>query len=205
MSFSVSPLPPIKGVVMARTRATTANKSSDAIAMLKADHDKVRKLFKEFERMLNAESDEEAERLATQICNELTVHTTLEEEIFYPEVRAAIDDEDLIDEAEVEHASAKELIAQIESAHSGDEKFAARVIVLGEYVNHHIKEEQDEIFPKAKRAKVDMAALASRMAARKEELKAEMGMMDEEIEDEEAAPLPPKKRRSGRSVHAGRG
>ena len=190
---------------MARSRATTANKSSDPIAMLKADHDKVKKLFKEFERMHNAESDEEAEQLATQICNELTVHATLEEEIFYPEVRAAIDDEDLIDEAEVEHASAKELIAQIESAHSGHEKFAAKVIVLGEYVNHHIKEEQDEIFPKAKRAKVDMKALASRMAVRKEELKVEMGMMDEEDEGEEAAPFPPKKRRSGRGVHVGRG
>ena len=190
---------------MARSRATTASKTSDAIAMLKADHDKVKKLFKEFERMHNAESDEEAEQLATQICNELTIHTTLEEEIFYPEVRAALDDEDLIDEAEVEHASAKELIAQIESAHSGDEKFAAKVVVLGEYVNHHIKEEQDEIFPKAKRARVDMKALASRMTARKEELKAELGMMNEEEEGEEAVRVPPKKGRSGRSAHPGRG
>ena len=158
----------------AANRSSAANKSADAIAMLKADHDKVKKLFKEFERMHNAQSDEEAEQLATQICNELTVHAKLEEEIFYPEVRAAIDDEDLIDEAEVEHASAKELIAQIESARSGDDKFAAKVMVLGEYVNHHIKEEQDEIFPEAKKAKVDMKAMASRLASRKEELMAEI-------------------------------
>jgi len=188
---------------MATSRAT-ANKGSDAIAMLKADHDKVKKLFKEFERMHKAESEEEAEQLATQICNELTIHAALEEEIFYPEVRAAIDDEELIDEAEVEHASAKELIAQIESAHSGDEKFAAKVIVLGEYVNHHIKEEQDEMFPKAKRAKVDMAALAERMAARKEELKAERGMMEEDYEAQESSQMPPKKGRSSRTTHAGR-
>ena len=189
----------------AANRSSAANKSADAIAMLKADHDKVKKLFKEFERMHNAQSDEEAEQLATQICNELTVHAKLEEEIFYPEVRAAIDDEDLIDEAEVEHASAKELIAQIESARSGDDKFAAKVMVLGEYVNHHIKEEQDEIFPKAKKAKVDMKAMASRLASRKEELMAEMGMRDEEGEGEQAAPFPPKKGRSSRSVPAGRG
>jgi hypothetical protein len=173
--------------------------------MLKADHDKVKKLFKEFERMHEAGSEEEAEQLATQICNELTVHSTLEEEIFYPEVRTAIDDEDLIDEAEVEHASAKELIAQIESAHSSDDKFAAKVMVLGEYVNHHIKEEQDEIFPKAKRAKVDMAALGERIAARKEELKAEMGMTEDEEEEQAASSMPPKKRRSARSAQYGRG
>src|SRR5262245_23542461 len=75
-----------KGAAMARSRAT-ANKSSDAIAMLKADHDKVKKLFKEFERMHDAGSEQDAEHLATQICKELTVHTTLEEEVFYPEVR----------------------------------------------------------------------------------------------------------------------
>ena len=188
---------------MATSRAT-ANKASDAIAMLKADHDKVKKLFKEFERMHDAESEEEAEQLATQICNELTIHATLEEEIFYPEVRAAIDDEDLIDEAEVEHATAKELIAQIESAHSGDEKFAAKVMVLGEYINHHVKEEQDEMFPKAKRAKVDMAALGERMAARKEELKAEMGISEADDEDQEASAVPPKRGRGGRSAQVTR-
>src|ERR1051326_5181536 len=97
------------------TSRSSSKKSNDATAILKADHDKVKKLFKQFEQMHEDESDEEElEQLARQICNELKIHTTLEEEIFYPEVRSAIDDSDLMDEAEVEHASAKELISQIE-------------------------------------------------------------------------------------------
>ena len=160
--------------------ATASKTSTDAIAMLKADHAKVKKLFKEFERLHDEESDEEAEEVAQQICNELTIHATIEEEIFYPAVRDAIDDGDLLDEAEVEHASAKDLIAQIESMDVSDDKYAAKVIVLGEYIDHHVKEEQDEMFPKAMKAKLDMAALGEQMLARKEELKAELGVEDEE-------------------------
>ena len=164
-------------------RRTASKSSIDAIAMLKADHDKVKKLFKQFERLHDDEADEEAEEVARQICNELTIHATVEEEIFYPAVRAAIDDEDLLDEAEVEHTTAKDLIAQIEGSSASDDKYAAKVMVLGEYIDHHVQEEQNEMFPKAKRAKLDMAALGERIMTRKEELKAEMG-----IEDEEAAP-----------------
>ena len=167
------------------SKRASSKKSNDAISMLKEDHDKVKKMFKDFERMHEAEEDQEAEQLAKQICNELTVHATIEEEIFYPEVRGAIDDEDLMDEAEVEHASAKELIAQIESMSSGDDKFAAKVMVLGEYINHHVKEEQDEMFPQARKAKVDLAALGERILARKQELMSQMGMEQEESEDEE--------------------
>src|SRR5437763_1622858 len=101
--------------IMTTRRSTSSKSSSDAMAILKADHDKVKKLFKEFEKLHDAESDVEAEAIAVQICNELTIHATVEEEIFYPEVREAIEDEDLMDEAEVEHATAKDLIAQIES------------------------------------------------------------------------------------------
>lgn len=179
---------------MATRARKSPSPSSDAVAMLKADHDKVKKLFKEFERLHKAEDDDEAERVATQICNELTVHTTIEEEIFYPEVRAAIDDEDLLDEAEVEHASAKELIAQIEDSHPGDDKYAAKVMVLGEYIDHHIEEEHKEMFPKAKRAKVDMAELGSRMAARKQQLQQEMGIADEAEEEQERASTPARSR-----------
>ena len=155
------------------SKRASSKKSNDAISMLKEDHDKVKKMFKDFERMHEAEEDQEAEQLAKQICNELTLHATIEEEIFYPEVRGAIDDEDLMDEAEVEHASAKELIAQIESMSSGDDKFAAKVMVLGEYINHHVQEEEGEIFPKCRRAKMDLAELATALAERKAELMAE--------------------------------
>jgi hemerythrin-like domain-containing protein len=103
----------------------------------------------------------------------------LEEEIFYPAVRDAIDDEDLMNEAEVEHASAKDLIPQIEAMPSADDKNAAKVIVLGKYVNHHIEEEQDEIFPAARKAKMDLTAHGKQIAARKEEPQAEMGIAPE--------------------------
>lgn len=168
------------------TRSTTTSKKrpqSGAIALLTADHDKVKKMFKQFEKMHEEGDDGEAEALAKMICQELTVHATIEEEIFYPEVRDAIDDGDLLDEAEVEHASAKDLIAQIEGMSSGDDKFAAKVMVLGEYINHHVKEEQDEMFPKARRAKLDMEELGERLMQRKQELQGELGMdVEEEVE-----------------------
>lgn len=159
--------------------ARRSGSKNDAIAMLKADHDKVKKMFKEFAHLHEEEEHEKAEQIAKQICNELTVHATIEEEIFYPEVRAAIEDDDLMDEAEVEHAGAKDLIAQIESMTSADDKFAAKVTVLGENIDHHVKEEQDEMFPKARNAKVDLAEMGARMLARQQELKAEMGMEDD--------------------------
>jgi hemerythrin superfamily protein len=171
--------------------------------MLKADHDKVKKLFKEFERLHKAD-DDEAEDIATKICNELTVHTTIEEEIFYPEVRAAIDDQDLLDEAEVEHASAKELIAQIEESSPDDDKYAAKVIVLGEYINHHIEEEHKEMFPKAKRAKVDTAELGSRMAARKRQLQEEMGIAEDAGDEHAYASMPARSRSRPSRPNAGR-
>ena len=186
---------------MPTLRSPSAKKSNDDVQLLKADHDKVKKMFKEFERLNEDEADEEAEQLAKQICNELTVHATIEEEIFYPEVRGAIDDEDLVDEAEVEHQTAKDLIAQIESMSSSDDKFAAKVTVLGEYIHHHVKEEEGEMFTKAKKAKMDLAELGERMLARKQELMSEFGMTEEgEEEDEEGS-----SRRSGsRSSHASR-
>jgi hemerythrin-like domain-containing protein len=193
---------------MPSKRTSRQKKSNDALAMLKADHDKVKKMFKEFERMTEDEPGEEAQQLAAQICNELKVHTMLEEEIFYPEARAALeDDEDLIDEAEVEHASAKDLIEQIEGMGGSDDKFVATVTVLGEYVNHHVKEEQDEMFPKVKKAKqLDLAEMAERMMARKQELMQEMGMAGEGEEGEggEAEEGQPRRRGGSRSSHASR-
>ena len=99
----------------------------------------------------------------------------MEEEIFYPAVRAEIDDQDLMDEADVEHASAKELIAQLEEASPGDDHYDAKVTVLGELIDHHVKEEEGQMFPKAKKA-IDTEAVGAELAARKAELEAELGI-----------------------------
>ncbi|MDB5808609.1 MAG: Hemerythrin cation binding region [Betaproteobacteria bacterium] len=187
-----------------RSTSSSSKKSNDALTLLKADHDKVKKMFKEFERLNNDESDEECEQLAKQICNELKIHTTIEEEIFYPEARSAIEDDDLLDEAEVEHASAKELIEQIESTSSADEKFAAKVSVLGEYVNHHIKEEQDEMFPQCKKAKMDLQGIGEKLMQRKQELMSEMGMDSEEGEEAGEAATGGARRSSSRGGQASR-
>lgn len=121
------------------------------IAMLEDDHSKVDKLFKKFEKMKGAE-DTSRHELVEQVCTMLKVHTTIEEEIFYPAARDALaDDDNLIDEAEVEHASAKQLIADLEQMETSDPMYDAKVKVLGEYINHHVEEEEEEIFPKLKR------------------------------------------------------
>jgi len=127
-------------------------------------------MFKEFEKLSKKDDEEGKQELATQICQELTVHAQLEEEIFYPAAREAIEDEELMNEAVVEHNSAKELIAQIQSMGASDPMFDATVKVLGEYVNHHIEEEQNEIFPKVEKAKVDLEEIGAEIAQRKEEL-----------------------------------
>jgi hemerythrin-like domain-containing protein len=151
--------------------AKSKSKSPDAIALLKQDHDSVKKAFKEFEK-LDHEDTATMQELVTQVCNELKVHTMLEEELFYPAVREAIEDEDIMNEAQVEHDSAKELIGQLEGMKPEDPMYAAIFTVLGEYVQHHIKEEESEMFPQAKKSDLDLMALAEQMSARKEELMA---------------------------------
>jgi hemerythrin superfamily protein len=166
--------------------AKRRNNETDAFALLTADHRTVKGLFKEFEKLSKQEDvDEEKAQLVRQICNELTVHAQVEEEIFYPAVREAIDDEDLMDEADIEHASAKDLIAQLEGMQPGDDHYDARVTVLGEYVDHHVKEEEGEMFSKARKADVDAEDLGVLITERKEELKAELG-----IEQVDAAEMP---------------
>jgi hypothetical protein len=150
-------------------------KGPDAIQLLTDDHKNVKKLFKSYQALVDADgSDAEKEAIASQICMELTVHAQVEEEIFYPAVREAIDDDDLMDEAEVEHSTAKDLIAQIEASSPADELYDAKVVVLGEYVDHHVKEEQDEMFPKA-RKKIDVQEVGAALVQRKQELMAELG------------------------------
>lgn len=156
----------------AGTSATA--KKPDAIVMLKDDHKKVKKLFKEFDKMKDKGSAADKEALVTQICMELTMHAQIEEEIFYPAAREAIDDEDMLDEATVEHATAKDLISQLQSMSAGDALYDAKVVVLGEYIDHHVEEEEGEMFPKTKEAKLDMEALGEEMAARKTTLLQEL-------------------------------
>jgi hemerythrin superfamily protein len=163
------------------SRKSSEENQADAISLLTEDHKAVQKQFKEFEKLKeDGVSDDEKGSIVKQVCMALTIHAQIEEEIFYPTVREAIGDDDLMDEAEVEHMGAQETIAQLQSMEPGDELYDARFIVLGEYVAHHIKEEQDEMFPKVKKAKVDTAALGVELLQRKQELQAELGIADDE-------------------------
>lgn len=153
----------------AQRKPAQAERQQDAISLLTEDHQQVKKMFQQFDKLREDEEDEK-EALARKICAALTAHATVEEEIFYPAVREAIDDDDLMDEADVEHASAKELIAQIEAASADDDHYDAKVKVLSEHIDHHVKEEQNEMFPKAKKAKIDLQALGEQIEKRKQEL-----------------------------------
>ncbi len=151
---------------MPTTKKIASN--TDAIALLTTDHKKVKKLFKDFEDLKKDGTAKDKKALALEICDELTVHAELEEEVFYPVARKAIGDDDLMNEAEVEHATAKDLIAQIKALGAADPLFDAKVTVLGEYINHHVEEEQNEIFPRVKKTKIDLEALGEEMTALKE-------------------------------------
>ncbi|HJV71330.1 hemerythrin domain-containing protein [Ideonella sp.] len=151
---------------------TTAK--TDAIKMLMDDHKAVKALFDDYEKLVENDAEgADRQALATRICTMLTVHATLEEELFYPLAREALGREaDLIDEATVEHATAKDLIAQIEAASSHASLYDAKVTVLGEYIQHHVKEEEREIFPKVKKTELDLRLLGGELARRKAQLMA---------------------------------
>ena len=155
------------------TRRSTASgkKPVDAIALLKADHKEVDAMFKAYEK---TDDDATKQELATKICVALTVHAQIEEEIFYPAAYEALDEDgdDLLDEAEVEHASCKALIAEIEAMSVGEPLFDAKVKVLGEYIKHHVEEEETELFPECREASMDLKALGEQLAMRKQELMA---------------------------------
>lgn len=153
----------------AQRKPAQSERQQDAISLLTEDHQQVKKMFQQFDKLKDDEEDEK-EDLARKICAALTAHAAVEEEIFYPAVRAAIDDDDLMDEAEVEHESAKELIAQIEGGSATDDQYDAKVKVLGEQIDHHVKEEREEMFPKARKAKIDLIALGEQIEKRKQEL-----------------------------------
>jgi hypothetical protein len=161
---------------MAKSKA----KATGAVEILKEQHDKVKKAFKEFEK-LDREDTEAQQQLVQTVCEDLKLHTTLEEELFYPAAREAIDDEDIMNEAQVEHETAKMLIEQLENMGPDDPNFHATFTVLGEYVLHHVKEEEGEMFPAAKKSDLDLEELGARMRSRVEEL---MGAVAEEENEE---------------------
>jgi hemerythrin superfamily protein len=150
-----------------KTKQASPSKVQDAISLLRADHKLVSTLFAEYEK---TRSTSKKKMLVSQICSELSVHAQVEEEIFYPAVKKALEDKEMIPEATVEHATLKALIGQVEGVEPDGEMFDAKIKVMSEYVKHHVKEEQNEMFPKAKATKLDMVDLGSRIAERKKML-----------------------------------
>lgn len=164
-SHSTRKRPPAQTAPKAPRRAA----GPDAIAMLREDHKRVSALFEHFDKIKDEAKHTQKQALVDEICTELTIHATIEEELLYPAARDALGDKghELLDEAEVEHATAKDLIAQLESASPGDELYDAKVAVLGEYVKHHVKEEHDEIFPRCRKAGMDLKSLGAQMLERR--------------------------------------
>ncbi|WP_373509370.1 hemerythrin domain-containing protein [Thiocapsa sp.] len=151
-------------------KSPSTPKAQHATALLRADHKIVSDLFDEYEKT-NVKSKKKS--LVSQICADLTIHAQIEEEIFYPAVKAALKDKELVPEAIVEHATLKDLIAEVEGVEPDGETFDAKIKVLSEYVKHHVKEEQNEMFPRLKDSNLDMMELGAQIASRKEELVAE--------------------------------
>jgi hemerythrin superfamily protein len=146
------------------TNIPSTAKTTDAIALLKADHQLLSGLFKEYDK---ASTSPAKKKIVAQLCFELSLHAQVEEEIFYPVVKQALKDHTLVPEAIVEHATLKSLIAQVEGMEPDGEMFDAKIKVLNEYVAHHVKEEQDEMFPKAKASNLNMLELGEKINARK--------------------------------------
>lgn len=169
---------------MARPAPQARAPRDAALQLLKADHEEAKVLFEEF-----ADTDEPRERaaVARRLRGLLTVHARIEEELFYPALRAAFDAEDrpLLEEAAVEHETARDLIAKLDADSPGDERYAATVKVLGEYVRHHVDEEEDELFPRARLARLDQGALALALLERRQALMAELGLGDDEEDEDE--------------------
>lgn len=171
----------------ASRRPSAKGSEDDALHILAEDHKKVIDLFDEFERMKeDEEADDEAKQMLVETaCAELTIHAQVEEEIFYPAARDAIDDMDLLDEAEVEHASAKQLISELAAMQPDDDLYDAKFTVLGEYVKHHIEEEEKQLFPKIKKADLDLEELGQEISERKLELRDELGVPSDDEDDDD--------------------
>ncbi|MFZ6876376.1 hemerythrin domain-containing protein [Undibacterium sp. Di27W] len=149
----------------------------DAISLLEADHREAEDLFAQYEKAKDAEKTEEKFEIARKVCAALLIHMQVEETIFYPAARAALDEEgdDLLNEAEVEHNGAKDLIKQLGETKPDDPMFDAKVKVLSEQIEHHVDEEENELFPKLKKTDLDLDSLGDEMAQAKEDLKEQLG------------------------------
>jgi hemerythrin superfamily protein len=155
----------------AAAKKAAATRAKNAINLLKADHREVEKLFGEFEK---ASGEERKMQLALKICMELKIHMQIEEEIFYPTSRDFLKDDDIVNEAVVEHQAAKDLMEQIPGMDPSDEMFDAKVSVLKEQIEHHVEEEETEYFPKVQKTDMDLQAIGEQLMMRKKELKAQM-------------------------------
>jgi hemerythrin superfamily protein len=179
-----------EGTVMAQAMKTM-ERTQDAIELLKADHREVEELFASFE---DTEDEDESSSIAERVCKLLTIHAQIEEDLLYPAAKDALQDDEedvgLVNEAEVEHGSAKELIAQIESMTPADEHFKATVKVLSEYVKHHVGEEEKGLFPKLKRTDLDLDDLGERLASQKVSMMEEMGLEPDSAEEEDVVHRP---------------
>jgi hemerythrin-like domain-containing protein len=176
-------------------RKTTATRrakadSTDAIDILLNDHREVEKMFKAFEKLRKGNGDNESKReLVDRACAALTVHTQIEEEIFYPATRGVLRDAELGEEALVEHGSVKELIAKLEKLQPGEELYDATFTVIAEYVKHHVQEEEKKMFPQIRRGELDLDALGAEMKQRKDELEDENGPIEAAFEDTETTSM----------------
>lgn len=172
---------PAKANQVKSTPATSVK--HDVIVLLKNDHAEVKKMFKQFDKLAEKGDNKGKVQIANKICAELIAHTMAEEEAFYPGARAAIDDDAMLNEAVVEHDSAKDLIAQIQSMDSADPMYDAKVTVLGEYINHHVEEEETEMFPEVRKSKeLDLRELAVTFSRRKQEILGQLQGADGEID-----------------------
>ncbi|HEY3582865.1 MAG TPA: hemerythrin domain-containing protein, partial [Casimicrobiaceae bacterium] len=145
--------------------------------LLKHDHDEVDEMFKQFEQIKDNGDDAEKEQLVAQICDALTIHAQIEETIFYPAARRALQEkgQDLLDEAAVEHQTLKDIVGRLEMAPTSDPLYDAGVKVLSEYVKHHVKEEESELFPKVRQSNLDLQSIGQQLAKRKQELESQEG------------------------------
>lgn len=178
---------------MADTHARST--TQHATTLLAEDHKAVKKLFRDFEKLRKDEGapgDQQA--LVKQICTELAIHARIEEELFYPALREALKEADLLDEAAEEHAGIRNLVEELKTMQPGDGHYAAKITVLSEYVDHHVKEEQDQLFPQARKAGLDKNDLGERLMHRKQELQESPELLEQ---------APPGARQGARGRQAG--